>query len=322
MDERQIRLVVVARQFLDRARVVGEDRTEPGRMAAVVLADLAVEMAAKAAVLDQALPSNARLNRDPSLPVVLEALTGLLQKREGTKEDVPEIRAAGRLHDLRNNVQHRGLDPSAEQVRESAVDSRRFIAWVATNWFGVPLDAVSRAGLIENDAVRKLVQEAERLAAEEDYSRAAERLAVAFEMARQEFRAERREGHYFRPVRATDVGAALADVKRETGDKSAGLAYRKLADFLGGMADQLERLTDQVEAFTLGARASDYVWFKRNFPEVYGIMREGVTQLSATARRDITPAVYLRGLEFVTATAVHWQDFPRLGNPFAEPEDA
>jgi hypothetical protein len=321
MDERQVRLVVVARQFLDRARVVGEDGTEPGRMAAVVLADLAVEMAAKAAVLDQALPSNARLNRDPSLPVVLDALTGLWQGREGT-EDVPEIRAAGRLHDLRNNVQHRGLAPSADQVRESDVDSRRFIAWVATTWFGVPLEAVSRAGLIRNETVRQLVQDAERLASDEDYSTAAERLAVAFEMARQEFRAERREVGYVRPVSALDVGAALADVRTQTGDSSAGLAYRKLAELLGGMADQLERLTDQVEAFTLGARPSDYAWFKRSFPEVYGVMRHGVRELSATARSDITPVVYLRGLEFVTATALHWQDFPPLRNPFAEPDDA
>jgi hypothetical protein len=46
-------------------------------------------------------------------------------------------------------------------------------------------------------------------------------------------------------------------------------------------------------------------------------MREGTMQLSATARREITRAVYLRGLAFVTTTALHWQDFPL---PSRDPE--
>jgi hypothetical protein len=52
VDERQVRGLIVGRQFLDRAELLGSDGTEPGRMGAVVLADLAVEMAAKAAVLE------------------------------------------------------------------------------------------------------------------------------------------------------------------------------------------------------------------------------------------------------------------------------
>src|SRR3954452_6414084 len=119
MDEQQIRGMIVARQFLERAELLSEDGTETGRMAAVVLADLAVEMATKAAVLAQPLRGAARLDKDPALPVVLEALVTLWQERDVTKDDVPEAREARRLHELRNNVQHAGHEPSADQVIRS-----------------------------------------------------------------------------------------------------------------------------------------------------------------------------------------------------------
>jgi hypothetical protein len=279
-------------------------------MAAVVLADLAVEMAAKAAVFDQPLPRKARLDQDPPLPAVLEALTHLWQQREDAQDDVPEVREAGRLHDLRNSVQHAGLAPSSDQVVESRLRSRRFLSWVAIAWFGVPLESVSRARLIENAAVRNLVEEAEGAANADDYSTAAERLAVAFEMARREFRAEMREGRYVLQVTAADVGAAVSEVRRGGGD-TVGLGYRKFDDVLRWLAQELARLTDQVEALSLGARASDYAWFKKNFPAVQGVMRKGEVALSAYPPREpIAPAVYLRGLDFVTTTALHWQEFP------------
>lgn len=64
MDERQIRALIVGRQFLDRAELLGTDGTEPDRMGAVVLADLAVEMAAKAAIVNEPLPKKSSLEKD------------------------------------------------------------------------------------------------------------------------------------------------------------------------------------------------------------------------------------------------------------------
>ena len=74
----------------------------------------------------------------------------------------------------------------------------------------------------------------------------------------------------------------------------------------------MTRLSDQVEALTLGARASDYVWFKQHFPEVQGQMREGgrVDLFPIAGLSQVDRAVYLRGLDFVTTTALHWQEFP------------
>lgn len=304
MDQVQTRLLVVGRGFLDRAQLLGEDGSETARMGAVVLADLAVEMAAKAAVQHEPLHDRASLDKDPPLPVVLEALTQRWQKREGTRDDVPEVREARRLHETRNSVQHAGLAPSSEQVLQSRVGTRRFLEWVATDWFGVPLESVSRAQLIENDAVRTLVVDAEQAAARDDYETAGERLAVAFEMARREHRAEMRDGRFVSRISPGDIGRALSEV--ETYDASGG-SSRRFREVMYGFAEQIERLSDQVEALTLGARASDYAWFKRSFPRVYDAM--GALTLEPF-QGTVTPEVYLRGLDFVTTTALHWQEFP------------
>jgi hypothetical protein len=120
---------------------------------------------------------------------------------------------------------------------------------VAQVRFGVELETTSRARLIENDGVRELVEHAERAAADDAYDRAAENLAVAFEMARRDFR----------------VGVP------------------------------------------------DYSWFKQNFPEVGTEMRAGyeVHLYAIPLATPITRSVYLRGLDFVITTALHWQNFPQ-----------
>jgi hypothetical protein len=323
VDERQVRLFVVGRGFLDRAELLGEDGTEPGRMSAIVLADLAVEMAAKAAVLDLPLAGNARLEREPALPVVLGALTEHWRQREQTQDDLPEVREIRRLHEVRNSVQHAGLVPSSEQVLESRVGSRRFLTWVATTWFGEDaLESISRARLIENQAVRSIVEQAERAAAEEDYSTAAQHLAVAFEMARRELRAETHRGFYVRPVTSFDVGAAISEVRRGGGD-TVGLGYDKFDEVLRWLVQHVERISDQVEALSLGARASDYTWFKNTFPAVGRQVRAGRALpefVPYPVDKPITRAMYLRGLEFVTSTALHWQEFP-TAEPESEPDE-
>lgn len=71
VDERQVQAFVVGRGFLDRAELLGDDDSEPGRMGAVVLADLAVEIAAKAAVLGEPLEGKPRVEKDWPVPEVL-----------------------------------------------------------------------------------------------------------------------------------------------------------------------------------------------------------------------------------------------------------
>jgi hypothetical protein len=313
LDERQIRALIVARQFLDRAELLAADGTVPGRMAAVVLADLSVETAAKSAVLDEALPAKARLDQDPSLPVVLEALVELWQKRPGEVDDVPEAREARRLHELRNSVQHAGLAPDADQVVDARLRAHRFLAWVAKEWFGTDLEAISRGLLIEHEGIRSLVQDAEQLFAHDDFATAADRLAIAFEMARREFRAEAYKSRStIWSFRSHDVEAAISEVRKGSVDRH-GFGYRRFERVMKGIAVQLERLDDQIEALSLGARMSDYAWFQRHFPGVEGMLQAETDEqklYTLPLQVPITREVCLRGLEFVTTAALHWQEFP------------
>lgn len=289
-------------------------------MAAVVVADLAVEMAAKAAVLDQPLRGRARVEKDWWLPDVLNALVELWRKRKNTKVDVPEVNEARKLHDLRNMVQHDGVAPSPDQVVVSRLRAREFLSWVATGWFGEDsLEAISRARLIEDEAVRGQVEQAERVAAEGDYSTAAKHLAVAFEIARREFRAKSyRSQSFLHPVTDRAVAEAIAEVRKGSGDTSIG--WHKFSSLLRGVVYQLDTLNDQVEALSLGARASDYTWFQRNFPKVTQVMSHGEARLGAYEPIDpVTRDVYVHGLDFVTTTALHWQEFP-VADPVAAGE--
>jgi hypothetical protein len=159
-------------------------------MSAVVLFDVASETAAKTAVLGE--PRSARkgqLGRDPGVPEVLRTLTRLWQERTGRQDEQPsEIVEVQRLHELRNRVQHDSVIPSPDDVTRSRLRASDFVSWIAEEWFGTELALVSRASLIENRAVRELVQQAERLGTDGGYGQAAEKLAIAFELARRNLR--------------------------------------------------------------------------------------------------------------------------------------
>jgi hypothetical protein len=138
-------------------------------------------------------------------------------------------------------------------------------------------------------------------------------------MARREFRAETRVSGLYRLTRS-DILAAVSEVRKGGGDQF-GTGYRKFDHVLRAVGQQLERLSDQIEALSLGARASDYTWFRRNFPPVGANMRAGggADLFTIPAQKPITRPVYLRGLEFVTTTALHWQEFPQ---PVVTEEDS
>jgi hypothetical protein len=312
VDDRQIRALIVARGFLDQGELAGSNATDHGAMSAVVLFDLAVETAAKGAMIGHARPAGRKqLGRDPRLPDVLTALTELWQARERREEEPSEIAEVRRLHDQRNNVQHDSATPVGDDVTRARLRASGFITWVAETWLGVPLEAVSRAILIEHPRVREQVERAQRHAAEDDYNTAGEALAMAFEHARSDFRWQRGRTSPFERFTSSDVRRALGLMKeliREI-ERPGSRDERAFEKVFTGIVRQLERLNDQVEVLSLGARASDYLWFGQNFPNVYGAF--GTEELFvAGGHRAISREMYVRGLDFVVAAALHWQQFP------------
>jgi hypothetical protein len=113
---------------------------------------------------------------------------------------------------------------------------------------------------------------------------------------------------------------------RSAGDrKSSALrgGFRELERVLEALVRRSEVAEDRLEALSLGAQASDYVWFRNRFPRARGFM--GSDQWSVYWRSDpdetrFTREEVMRGLDFVTTVALHWQQFPSAPSPESDDE--
>jgi hypothetical protein len=196
-------------------------------MAAVVLFDLAVETAAKAALGAEPLsehPGEGYLEKPGELakPVrgdvgfarMLDDVLAALRIDNGDESrTLPGRENIRWLHNLRNEVQHRANEPSARDVERGAVYTSDFLDALLRAFFDSSLVELSRASLVRDEVVREEIERAEGLAAKEDFNGAMERLAVAFELARMSFRSGE---PYRRRLRAGSL-----DVKRALGELTA-----------------------------------------------------------------------------------------------------
>jgi hypothetical protein len=136
-------------------------------------------------------------------------------------------------------------------------------------------------------------------------------LAIACELARERFRAAGK--HRPRWMRwssedAKNLVRLLLSIPRPS-NASVGYAASRLAveRVVLGFADAIETLEDRVEALALGARASDYHWFRRRFPRAE-LWVDGWHVDPAPA--PPSAAEFAHAQQFVVTTALHWQQFP------------
>jgi hypothetical protein len=314
LTEAEQRAFLLARGLLERAEA-SIDGTPPGAMAAVVLYDVAVETAAKAIASPRRQTKTKRIDRDPSLPEVLTEIRDLWAAGDASHTgDVSELQAAARLHELRNGVQHDGRVPSDDDLVRSRIRALEAVEWLAAEFLERELASISRASLVVNADVRAQLEQAERFGDDGIYDLGAERLAVALEIARREFQSGDRR--YRRRLQRRDVQSAVREVRQGGGDPH-GLGYRAFNELLETLSSEVESLQDHVSALSAGARASDYTWFQRRFPGV-SRMSDGSWYAHPRAA-DLTREEYVRGLDFVTSIALHWQQFPAPPTVVDEP---
>jgi hypothetical protein len=267
LDEQSLNAVIVARGLLYRATLT-PDGTAPGAIATVILYDVAVETAAKAALR---VVRPGRLTQQRYLPQVLDQLHA--EYRVLQADDQAEWRAledARQLHEDRNRVQHHGSIPSPQDLDRARVRSTDFVSSLVLNFFGRQLAELSRAKLVQDKEVREAIEAADQSLAEGQLAAAVGQLSIAFEAARTAFRLG--QPYESRKALSThDVRRAMSEVRTKLGS----LAPRKGAALggLGGLERLLETLVrrseraeDRLEALSLGAQASDYLWFRGRFP--------------------------------------------------------
>jgi hypothetical protein len=328
LDDQSLNAFIVARGLLERG-TLGQDGTAPGAIAAVILYDVAVETAAKAAVRARppsnfpgsgyvVRPAKRSEQQKEYLPWVLDQLLASYRELLRTDQgDSQALRDARTLHDYRNLVQHQGTVPSLQDVDRQRFRATDFIGWVTRGFFDRELHEVSRAILIKDKDVRNSVEEAEQSLVAGDLTSAAEKLSIAFEAARHAFRSDQPFSSQ-KSIRGFDVSNAVSDLKRSFQAAGRGipiLNLRHLEQLLQTLVLRSDRVEDRLEALSLGAEASDYAWFRNRFPRAHGPYNQGQWHVSwpTGSERLFTPEEVMRGMEFVTTVALHWQQFPSPG---------
>ncbi len=323
MDQQCLNAMVVARGLLDRGTLT-LDGTAPSAIAAVILYDVAVETAAKA-TLRVIRPGRLSQQRT-HLPSVLTQL--LAEYRELQADDRAEWRAledARHLHDDRNRVQHHGTIPSPQDLERQRFRATDFISSLASSFFGRQLSELSRAMLVQDKEVRRAIEAAEQSLANGHLASAVEQLSIALEVARIAFRlgqpSDSRKSLSIYDVRnaMTEVSSRLQSLAPRKGRAWGRLVG--LERLLEALVRRSERVEDRLEALSLGAQASDYVWFQGRFPRAYRTLASDQWKTSPRpnhAEIRFTREEVIRGLDFVTTVALHWQQFPPV--PSAELE--
>jgi hypothetical protein len=320
------------------------DRTPPGMITAVILFDAAVETAAKATRTafppsgfpgDTGYfvkPSRRRQQQTESLPWVFDQLLASHRERVDEAEaDLSGLAEVRRMHKYRNEVQHEGLVPSQDDVERQRLRAADFLAVLADQFFGCRLLELSRAWLVEETIVRSRIQAAEQSFEAGDLPGTVKHLAIAFEAARHAFREDQPQDAVHFPKHK--VHSVVRDLERRLTPNAATRPI-PLGD-LERLLDSLIRRTaiaeDRLEALSLGAQASEYLWFRNRFPRVTlaprgrwdhapntsAILEQHDTRVQARwavspdpSQLQISGDEALRALDFVVTVALHWQQFP------------
>jgi hypothetical protein len=225
------------------------------------------------------------------------------------------LREARTLHDYRNSVQHQGTIPSLQDIDRQQFRAIDFISSLTRNFFDRELSEISRTILVRNKEVRAHIEAAEQRLSTGDLGLAAQQLSIAFEVARHVFRTgqpyDSRKSISIPNLR--DVTHGLTRRFEAVEGRRNPLGLMQFERLLEALVRRSEVAEDRLEALSLGAQPSDYAWFRNRFPRAHRSMGSDDWDTSRPAfvpMAPITREEVMRGLDFVTTVALHWQQFP------------
>jgi hypothetical protein len=143
--------LLLVRSTIDRARVAASENTAIGSMAAMLLADVALETIAKAACYALNIPVGDSANLADMLKPLQTAVPALAGG---------EAREAQRHRRNRNLIQHQGHVPDAQMVAASVTDAERFCTLVVREVFVREFLDISSVGLVKHEQLQRILETA------------------------------------------------------------------------------------------------------------------------------------------------------------------
>lgn len=321
LEESIIRRLVLVKQMYFHAYLHSLDRTELGRMFAIQAMDYCIETLLKTILSKYGSPSDyagspsAYYNLIDSLRGqrytpkmdfyrLWDEVVGIFREsKNAISEDSPPLRREiSLIHELRNDAQHQGVIPSADEVQKSMNYTESFVRLVFKSVFKKEFDELTLADLIENAEIKDLLKEAEKAFTENRFPDSITASAKAFRKAL--LSEIRRRPYIHRP--SYFISWDVEDIGRRLGIPDA---FRDLGRHLRDFREWIEYLEEQLEVIALGCDLRQYLRFRQKSPHIE-VAIGGEMHVLARQNWQPTKDDCIEVLDFVFSTILRWQSTP------------
>jgi hypothetical protein len=194
-------------------------------------------------------------------PLFLEYWQILDAKLNGKR--VPQEVSMRRLHKARNNLKHGGNLPSKIVVDEFRVLVNAFFEEACQAIFDLSFRDISLIEYVSIEAVRLDLLRAEALASEEDYEKAAEAVAIAFQRLMDESLDQASNPFFLNPALLRLKSAHLRHRSNAQSNEEIGLMR-----FVNGMETAIDEIRGEFRLLAAGIDYSKYARFRGSTPRI------------------------------------------------------
>jgi len=178
LDDISRRSLVTSRLLFSQAVLFAERGSVADSILAVVTLDLANETVLGLAI--SSLDSSTESPDRRPYPQKVQRLADILGARGFAFPYKPQIL---RVHDIRNDAQHRAKYPTADELNECRFHTHEFLSDFVRLVWNVNFGQIRLADLVRHEDARRLLSEAEDAISEDRYVEATRLAATAFETA-------------------------------------------------------------------------------------------------------------------------------------------
>lgn len=210
-----------------------------------------------------------------------------------------EKRSMERLNNARVAFKHHGNLPHASSIEKFRVNVTDFFDENTPLIFGIEFRKVSMTYLIQNDAVKKLLEEATTLIAEEKRSEAIRKIALAFTRLLEDYLDSKETWRYQNIF-----------FSRETFPPTYNNNYdRELNEFATRITSSIDTLRQGMQILSLGINYQQYAKFRLLTPSVTRTADGKYHTLLRTPEKQPTIEQCSFCFDFVISCASHIQNF-------------